>query len=132
MTQVVGDPTLHRAGAVEDFEPNRFRILELGGREVGVVKTERGFFAVLNRCPHQHAAICEGLLTTGTMHATRPHEYVYSHEEIVLACPWHRWEFDLETGRTVGNVSKKRLAKYPVEVIDGVVYVRIGKGRDDD
>jgi nitrite reductase (NADH) small subunit len=120
----------HHAGAAATFELDRFRILELGGRSVGVVRTGRGFFAVHNRCPHQGAEVCAGLLTGGTMVASRPHEYVYTHDALVVVCPWHRWEFDLETGRTIGGISSKRLAVYAVEVLDDQVYVRLPGGAD--
>ena len=67
------------------------------------MRTARGFYAVNNRCPHQGADLCAGLLTDTTMAPSRPHEFVVSHEQLILACPWHRWEFDLETGRAIGD-----------------------------
>ena len=119
--------TGHRVGAVSDFEPNVFRISEIAGKSIGVVRTSRGFHAVHNRCPHQGAEVCAGLLTSGTMAPSRPHEYVYAHEQLVLACPWHRWEFDLETGRAIGQITRKRLALYPVEVIGDDVFVHLSR-----
>jgi nitrite reductase/ring-hydroxylating ferredoxin subunit len=116
------------AGAAADFEPGRFRVLDLGRRSVGVVRTERGFYAVNARCPHQGADLCAGLLVDGTMVSTRPHEYVFQPTEPLVVCPWHRWEFSLETGQTVGQVTHKRAAVYPVEVVDGEVYVDVPGG----
>lgn len=122
----------HSVGAEDEFELDRFRLFELDGRPVGVVRTASGFFAVRNRCPHQGAAICAGLVS-GTMAASGPREYVYRDERRVLACPWHRWEFDMETGASVGAITKKRLVTYPVRVEDGRVIVsmpgRAGKER---
>lgn len=115
----------HRVGAVSDFELDRFRVTEIDGKEVGVVRTARGFFAVNNRCPHQGADLCAGLLTETTMAPSRPHEFVVSRDQLILACPWHRWEFDLETGRAIGDITRKRMAVYPVEVVDGDVFVRL-------
>ena len=121
----------HHAGPTSSYELDRFRILRLGGRWVGVVRTGKGFFAVHNRCPHQGAEVCAGLLAHGTMLPSRPHEFVHTSEPLVLVCPWHRWEFDLESGRTVGGISAKRLALYPVEVLDGEVYVEVPGGAGD-
>jgi nitrite reductase (NADH) small subunit len=118
----------HRVGAVSDFELNRFRLTEIGGKEVGVVRTARGFYAVNNRCPHQGADLCAGLLTETTMAPSRPHEFVVSHAQLILACPWHRWEFDLETGRAVGEITGKRMAVYPVEVVGEDVFVVVPGG----
>jgi nitrite reductase/ring-hydroxylating ferredoxin subunit len=116
-------------GAVDDFEPGRFRVFELQGRPVGVVRTEQGFFAVRNRCPHQGADICAGLVT-GTMEPSAPGEFSYSDEKLVVVCPWHRWEFELTTGESYGQVTRKRLVTYEVEVEDGEVYVMM-KGRKE-
>ena len=130
MTAASRPRTRHHVGAVSDFAPGRFRVLDLGGRAVGVVRTEQGFYAVNNRCPHQGADLCAGLLATGTMYAKRPHEYVYERSPApIVVCPWHRWEFALDTGESVAHVSTKRAAVYPVEVVDGEVYVEMpGRG----
>jgi nitrite reductase (NADH) small subunit len=121
---------LARAGSVDDFEADRFRVIELRGRSIGVVRTERGFFALRNRCPHQGAELCAGLVA-GTMEPSLPHQYEYSPEHLVVVCPWHRWEFELATGRAVGGISTKRAITYPVEVVEGEVYVELPGGAAD-
>jgi nitrite reductase/ring-hydroxylating ferredoxin subunit len=117
----------HHVGAVEEFPIGRFRVFEIAGRPVGVVRTGQGFFAVRNRCPHQAADICSGTVS-GTMVASRPFEYEYSEETLVVACPWHRWEFELATGASFGRITKKRLVTYLVEVDDDQVYVTLRGG----
>jgi nitrite reductase/ring-hydroxylating ferredoxin subunit len=130
VTRAVDQSTeLHRVGEVTEFRPGVFRVVEVDGREIGVLRTEKRFFAVHNSCPHQGAAICEGKVTSGTMVSSKPHQYSYVQDRTILLCPWHRWEFDLETGRTVGDISKKRLATYPVETIDGSVFLRLPRRR---
>jgi nitrite reductase/ring-hydroxylating ferredoxin subunit len=114
-------------GPEDDFELDRFRVFEIEGRSIGVVRTARGFFAVRNRCPHQGADICSGIVT-GTMVPSRPHELDYAPDQLVVVCPWHRWEFSLDTGRAVGGIANKRLVTYPAEVIDGEVHVRVRSG----
>jgi nitrite reductase/ring-hydroxylating ferredoxin subunit len=115
-------PTSHRVGSVSDFELGVFRVFTIAGRPVGVVRTSRGFFAVRNRCPHQGAPICSGWIG-GTMLPSPPHEYRYSDERLMVMCPWHHWEFNLDTGASVEHVAKHRLVTYDVEVEDGDVYV---------
>jgi nitrite reductase/ring-hydroxylating ferredoxin subunit len=118
----------HHVGSVGDFAAGRFKVFDLGGRPVGVVRTAQGFFAVRNRCPHQGANICEGTVG-GTMVASSPHEYEYREDVLVVACPWHRWEFELNTGDSFGKVTNKKLVTYAVEVEDGEVYVMMRGGR---
>jgi nitrite reductase/ring-hydroxylating ferredoxin subunit len=43
----------------------------------------------------------------------------------VLTCPWHKWQFDLTTGRTVSDFDRRRLISYPVLRRDGMVYLSI-------
>ena len=116
-------------GAVEDFELGRFRVFELQGRPVGVVRTEQGFFAVRNRCPHQGAGICAGIVA-GTMEPSAPGEFSFSEEALVVVCPWHRWEFELATGESYGRVTRKRLVTYEVQVEAGEVYVMMKSRRE--
>jgi nitrite reductase (NADH) small subunit len=118
----------HRVGAVGDFTDGCFKVFDIGGRPVGVVKTAQGFYAVRNRCPHQGADICAGTVG-GTMVASGPQEYEYRDDTLVVACPWHRWEFELATGESFGKVTNKKLVTYAVEVEGDEVYVMMRGGR---
>jgi 3-phenylpropionate/trans-cinnamate dioxygenase ferredoxin subunit len=118
----------HHLGAVDEFPFNQFRTFEISGRPVGVVRTSQGFFAVRNRCPHQAANICAGRVA-GTMVASKPFEYDYSEETLVVTCPWHRWEFELGSGASFGRVTNKRLVTYPIEIDSGQVYITMKGGR---
>ena len=40
----------------------------------------------------------------------------------VIACPWHGWEFDVESGEAVWNPSQ-RIRTYPVDIAGGRVLV---------
>ena len=52
-----------------------------------------------------------------------PHELVYGKHDRVIRCPWHGWEFDLETGRSLLEPERFGLKVYPVTVEDGVVVL---------
>jgi 3-phenylpropionate/trans-cinnamate dioxygenase ferredoxin subunit len=41
----------------------------------------------------------------------------------VLRCPWHGWEFDLDTGRSLMTPTRVGIRTYPVSVRDGTVMV---------
>ena len=47
-------------------------------------------------------------------------EYVM--EGRVLRCPWHQWEFDITTGRTLAR-PERRIRTYPVHISDGHVVL---------
>ncbi len=43
----------------------------------------------------------------------------------VLRCPWHGWEFDLVTGRSLFEPSRVRVKVYQVIVEDGDVILNV-------
>ncbi|MDO8208896.1 Rieske 2Fe-2S domain-containing protein [Conexibacter sp. CPCC 206217] len=121
-------PRRHRLGAVADFPLGEFRLHEVEGREVAVIRTARGFFAIRNGCPHMGAPLCFGKVG-GTMLPSDPDELVYGLEDEVVRCPWHAWEFHLATGRAVGGITSKRVIAYPVETGEDGVFLVVGGTR---
>jgi 3-phenylpropionate/trans-cinnamate dioxygenase ferredoxin subunit len=89
-----------------------------------VISVDDEFFAIHDRCPHMGASMCEGTLC-GTFVAAAPTELVYGRHDRVIRCPWHGWEFDLESGRSLLEPRRYGLKTYPVSVEDGVVVVDI-------
>ena len=116
------------AGAVEEFALDEFRVVEIPGGSIGVVRTATGFYAVRNRCPHMGADMCGNPVTRTTLPAG-PFEYRLDEDSCVVRCPWHRWEFRIDDGRAIGGITRKRLVTYDVVVEDGQVYVLRGGGR---
>jgi nitrite reductase (NADH) small subunit len=114
-----------RVGSADDVRREGCRIVEVGGRRVGVISVGAGFFAVSDRCPHMGASMCAGSLS-GTLVASDPHELVYGRDDRVLRCPWHGWEFDLETGRSLLEPERFGLMTYRVSEQDGEVVLHTG------
>ncbi len=107
-------------GTVEQLERDGYLIARLGGRDIGVVVTPDGPRAVRSRCPHQGAPLCLGAVTERLVGA--PGEYALG-GGAVLRCPWHGWEFNLETGVCVDDAAR-RVATYQVRLDQGGVFVR--------
>lgn len=105
----------HVVATVAEIPPGSRKIVEAEGRSIGVFNVEGRFYAVRNRCPHQGGPLCLGR-TTGFVTARSPGDYVYERDGEFLRCPWHGWEFDLATGRSVFDPTKTRVKSYPVEV----------------
>ena len=112
-------------GAVDDFPTGEFVILDVAGRDLGIIRLPGGEFrAVRNRCPHKAAPICRGIVG-GTWPPGTPGVLSYGHEGQVLVCPWHGFEYDLQTGREMFGTGATQLRMYPVTVLDGQVHVTI-------
>jgi nitrite reductase/ring-hydroxylating ferredoxin subunit len=131
----------HPIARVADLPPGTRRIVEVKGRSIGVFNVGGSFYALRNACPHQGAPLCLGSVQ-GTAATSRPGEYAWERDGEILRCPWHGWEFDLTTGRSVFNPHKVRVRSYdvtvvgeadddptvetfPVSVEDGIVLVHV-------
>lgn len=113
----------HVVARADDFPVGSRKIMRLGGREIGVFHTSAGLYALRNSCPHQAAPLCLGVVT-GTTLPSMPGEYIWGMEGQVLRCPWHGWEFDLQTGLGLYDPYKhERVATYEVKIEDGEVIV---------
>ena len=112
----------HQIGPVEDLRREGCRIVDVGGRPVGVISVGDEFYAIHDRCPHMGASMCAGSLG-GTFLSSAPHELVYGMDDRVIRCPWHGWEFDLETGRSLLEPQRVGLKTYRVTQEDGQVVL---------
>ena len=54
--------------------------------------------------------------TRGTNAAGAVGEYSLVREGEIVRCPWHGWEFEIATGRSLFNPHKVRTRSFPVEV----------------
>lgn len=106
---------------IEAFQESNRVLIDIKGREIGVFKTDNGFFAVANYCVHQGGPLCEGKVS-GALTADEDFELEYTKEDEVISCPWHGWEFDIETGKHLPHTNH-RIPTYDVEVEDGKIYI---------
>jgi nitrite reductase (NADH) small subunit len=110
-------------GTSDDFSVGAIRAIEVNGQEIGVARLRDGALrAVLNRCPHKGAPICRGFIA-GVWGSTATGELTLDESRSVLVCPWHGFEYDLSTGDEVCWKRPSRLRLYPVEEVNGHVFV---------
>jgi 3-phenylpropionate/trans-cinnamate dioxygenase ferredoxin subunit len=105
----------HIVGKVSDLPVGERKIVEAEGRSIGVFNVDGEYFALRNSCPHQAAPLCLGAIKGMTM-PSKPGEYVWARDGEILRCPWHGWEFDITTGRSIFNPHRMRVKAYDVTV----------------
>jgi nitrite reductase/ring-hydroxylating ferredoxin subunit len=74
----------------------------VNGRSILLVHHQDQYFAVKNRCPHQRITLDKA-----------------SCEDGFIVCPWHRYGFDLKTGRGAGL----HLENYPIEIREDGCFI---------
>jgi nitrite reductase (NADH) small subunit len=107
--------TAHLVAPVIELPPGARKIVEVEKRSIGVFNVAGEFFAIRNRCPHQGAPLCLGLVT-GTMAASSPGTHDWQRDGEIIRCPWHGWEFDIKTGKSIFNPNQTRVKRYDVTV----------------
>ncbi|MFC7538352.1 Rieske 2Fe-2S domain-containing protein [Siccirubricoccus deserti] len=60
--------------------------MTIRGREIGVFNLDGAFYALVNRCPHQGAALCTGAVVS-RLEAPLPGEYRLAQAGAMLRCP---------------------------------------------
>lgn len=114
-----------RLGPEAAVPNDRFAILEIVGSQIGVIRSAHGYHAIRNWCPHRGAPVCSGWIT-GTMLPSAPSALDWGMDGVVLRCPWHRWEFDLRTGRTLFDIDRRRLVTYSVRRAGDELEIELG------
>ena len=95
------------AGSVAEIAADGRKIVEAEGLSIGIFYVDEKWHALQNSCLHRGGPICAGPLENG-----------------VLTCPWHGYQYQLDTGHLLLDPDAK-LPRYPVEVRGEEVYLRI-------
>jgi nitrite reductase/ring-hydroxylating ferredoxin subunit len=106
---------------VEEILPGQTRMVQVGQYSVLLVNDGGAFYALQGLCAHQKLPLVGGQVWQG-----------------VLDCPWHHFQYDIQTGE---NLYPRRvypldalpylrdqispLHTYPVQVVDGNVQVGV-------
>lgn len=75
-------PQRHRLASVSEVPVGTGREFVAGGRIIALFHLESGFYALDGICPHAGGPLADGQLRGA-----------------IVTCPWHGWQFDVETGR---------------------------------
>jgi nitrite reductase/ring-hydroxylating ferredoxin subunit len=120
----------HVVCGVDELPPGQHRIVTLLGRSIGVYNVNGNFHALLNRCPHRAAPLCEGVVT-GLITSPAQYQRELTRDGEIVRCPWHGWEFDILDGRSVFNPHRVRARSYEVVVEAGATDAQDEDGNLD-
>jgi nitrite reductase/ring-hydroxylating ferredoxin subunit len=113
----------HEICRLDDLEPGGLLGVEVDGVAVVVARTPKGEVHVLrDRCSHAGARLSRGRLLQ-KVSGDEVGAYVLCEDEYVVRCPWHGYEYDVETGRCIADARRDRVRTYEVTVDDGVVFI---------
>ena len=123
-THTIDGDTYVRVATVDEIPVGRGIAVDVDGIEIAVFNTDGEFYAINNRCSHQHAPLCKaGSEKTNADHTWTKTRGKVDTEECTVSCPWHLWTWDLESG--VNEASGQRIATFDVAVKGDDIFVNI-------
>ncbi len=98
-----------RACTLDEIPRLGARTLPAAKGEIAIFRcSDDSVFAIINRCPHKHGPLSEGI--------------VHGHR---VTCPLHSWVIDLENGEAMAP-DVGCAPKIPTRLDDGVVWLALG------
>ncbi|NEU07168.1 Rieske (2Fe-2S) protein [Flavihumibacter sp. R14] len=92
--------------SLEDYSAGNFiRLIRVKGKKICLVKVGDEFFATQSRCPHAGADLSQGFC-----------------KDKKLICAFHRYEYDLQTGRGAPGQGDY-INIYPLEQREDGLYI---------
>ena len=82
-------------------------LFRFGRKQIALFQTDRGVFAVDNRCPHEGYPLSRGAVD----------------DDCVLTCNWHNWKFRLADGECL--LGGDHVRSYAVEVKGDAVWINV-------
>ncbi|QDM20777.1 Rieske 2Fe-2S domain-containing protein [Tardiphaga sp. vice154] len=113
------------AGRSTDLEAGDRILVEHKDQHSGVLRAKGVLHAFFNLCPYQGSPACEGVLVhkpEEIIAEDRSYQGMRFTEDLHLVCPWHGWEFNVETGRCADD-GKHGLRKFAIVEREGDIYV---------
>lgn len=93
-----GKPGQHILVAREDeLQINQMKLVHVNGQRIVIGRTEQGYVAFQDRCPHKGGSLAGGAMICGT-----------------VQCPWHGSQFELGTGALKAGPAKDPIQTYPL------------------
>ena len=77
---------LEKAAKLSEIPAGSIKEVQVGGQAMALANVGGTFYAINNTCLHRGGPLGEGQL-----------------DGKVVTCPWHGWQFDVTTGKTVQN-----------------------------
>jgi nitrite reductase/ring-hydroxylating ferredoxin subunit len=128
MTSRTSAPLRHLAGRSDGIPEGGRLVVDIGDNTVGIFRVRGQLFAYENTCPHMGGPVCQGLVIPAVRELIDERQvstgYAFDESEMRIVCPWHGYEFSIETGSHPARASI-RLTTVAVEEEGGDVYVTL-------
>jgi nitrite reductase/ring-hydroxylating ferredoxin subunit/uncharacterized membrane protein len=98
-----GRPVVART---DELEVDQMKLVHLDGHRIVLARTEDGYVAFDDHCPHRGGSLAGGGMICGT-----------------VQCPWHGSQFDVRDGSVRAGPAESGIRTYPVQEADGELTI---------
>jgi nitrite reductase (NADH) small subunit len=113
----------HELFPLAELAPGSHRRIDVDGQTLLVVHGSDGnLYALRDLCPHKGASLSHGYVSP-MMGASEIGGYQLQ-DQLVVRCPWHGYEFALDSGRCLGD-RRRRVRSFPAEAVNGMVVIDV-------
>ncbi|MDQ4117916.1 MAG: Rieske (2Fe-2S) protein [Actinomycetota bacterium] len=86
----------------DELPPGGMKAAQLGPIRVVVVRSKDGsLHALAAKCLHQGGPLDDGVIYDHAASTDGVGQYLTDPDREILKCPWHGYEYDIRTGKTV-------------------------------
>jgi nitrite reductase (NADH) small subunit len=113
----------HEVLAAESLGPGEVRCVSVDGVRIAVARGRDGrVHALRDACAHQGASLGRGQVEA-LVEGTAVGQYRLVEGKEILRCPWHGYEYDLDTGRSLFDPEHTRVRVYEAFEEEGKIIV---------
>lgn len=84
---------------IDELEVDQMKLLRVGDQRIVIARTEQGYVAFDDRCPHRGGSLAGGSMMCG-----------------VVQCPWHGSQFDVRMGSVKAGPADHGIRTYRIDV----------------
>jgi nitrite reductase/ring-hydroxylating ferredoxin subunit/uncharacterized membrane protein len=99
---------LVRVAKADELKPDQMKLIHVAGRRIVIGRTESGYVAFEDRCPHRGGSLAAGAMICGT-----------------VQCPWHGSQFDVGTGAVKAGPAKTDIKTYAVQQTGDEIFLSL-------
>jgi nitrite reductase/ring-hydroxylating ferredoxin subunit/uncharacterized membrane protein len=92
----------------DELDVDQMKLLRVGDRRIVLARTEQGYVAFDDRCPHRGGSLAGGSLMCGT-----------------VQCPWHGSQFEVKTGAVKAGPADQGIATHRIETRGGEIFLAL-------
>lgn len=90
----------------DELQANQMMLLHVAGKRIVLGRTEEGYVAFNDRCPHKGGPLADGVLMGGQVH-----------------CPWHGSQYDVRSGGCLKGPATAGIQVYQVKEQEGKILL---------